>query len=99
MKTDETRTLENMRSEILNEILAERIRQIKFCKDGGDTNAFDKTNTKNDWVAFIAAYAGRASSKVFRNERQLEDFRTNMIKVAALSLAAIEAHDQGLCEP
>lgn len=30
---------------ILQEILNERIRQIEICRHGGDTNAFDKSNT------------------------------------------------------
>ncbi len=41
--------------------------------------------------------AGSAAEKVFRNEREGEAFRDNMVKVAALALAAIEAHDAGYC--
>lgn len=58
---------------------------------------FDKTNTKNDWVAYISAYAGRAAAKVARNEKEGQTFRENMVKVAALAQAAIEAHDAGYC--
>ncbi len=82
---------------IVDEILAERARQVEVCKHGGDTNSFDRTNTQNDWVAYITAYAGRASAKVGKNHLQGETFRENMIKVAALVVAAIEAHDQGFC--
>ncbi|MAT51427.1 MAG: hypothetical protein CMK32_09625 [Porticoccaceae bacterium] len=61
----------------------------------------------NDWVAYITAYAGRAAEKVYRNQRESElngkdscdkkRFRENMVKVAALALAAIEAHENGYC--
>jgi hypothetical protein len=82
---------------ILNEIIAERLRQVDL-KHGGGTVEFDKTNTQNDWVAYIAAYAGRASDKVARNDREGCDFRENMIKVAALAISAIKAYDQGYCQ-
>lgn len=59
---------------------------------------FDKTNSQNDWVAYIAAYSGRASQKVARNEREGQTFRENMVKVAALAQAAIEAYDAGYCK-
>lgn len=58
---------------------------------------FDKTNTQNDWVAYIASYSGRASAKVIRNQTEGQTFRANMVKTAALALAAVEAHDKGYC--
>ncbi|HUU93215.1 MAG TPA: hypothetical protein VM238_18630 [Phycisphaerae bacterium] len=81
---------------ILEEVVAERNRQREL-KHGGDTDAFDRGNSRNDWLAYIMAYAGRAAAKVFRNEREGCQFRENMIKVAALAIAAIEAHDKGYC--
>ena len=77
-------------------IMEERGRQ-RSLKIGGDTDEFDKSNTQSDWVAYICAYAGRASGKVRRNEREGQKFRDNMVKVAALALAAIEAYDNGHC--
>jgi hypothetical protein len=82
--------------DILQQIKAERERQIALAH-GGDTDAFDKKNSRNDWIAYITAYAGDASDKVLKNERNGEDFRTNLVKVAALAIAAIEAHDKGYC--
>ena len=82
--------------EIMVEIDEERERQQEL-KHGGDTDEFDKNNSKNDWVAYISAYSGRAAEKVFRNDRQKEEFRDNMVKVAALAVAAIQAHDKGWC--
>jgi len=79
---------------IVDEIVAERgrARNLAF---GGDTEAFDRANSANDWVAYICAYAGRAAAKCPRNEREHQGFRENMVKVAALALSAIEAHDKG----
>tara|TARA_Y100000310_G_scaffold291992_1_gene320387 strand:+ start:3350 stop:3604 length:255 start_codon:yes stop_codon:yes gene_type:complete len=81
---------------ILNDIQVERDRQ-RSLSHGGDTDTFDKTNSRNDWIAYLAAYSGRAADKVFRNAREKQDFRENMVKVAALAVAAIEAYDDGLC--
>lgn len=80
----------------VTDVLAERERQITL-KHGGDTDAFDKVNTRNDWIAYLNAYSGRAANKVFLNEREGLDFRSNMVKAAALCIAAIEAHDKGYC--
>lgn len=81
---------------VYEQIRQERERQLSL-KHGGNTNEFDKTNSKNDWVACVNAYTGRAADKVYRNERQGEEFRANMVKAGALIVAAIEAHDAGYC--
>ena len=82
---------------IVDEIVDERNRQRDICKHGGNTDSFDKGNSRNDWVAYISAYNGRGAAKCSRNEKEGQDFRANMVKVAALAIAAIEAHDQGWC--
>lgn len=84
------------RNQAVQDILAERERQIALAH-GGNTDEFDQGNSRNDWVAYIAAYVGRASDKVIRNEKEGQTFRANMVKVAALALAAIEAYDNGYC--
>ena len=81
---------------VVADIVAERNRQISL-SHGGDTDKFDKGNSRNDWIAYLNAYSGRAAQKVFRNEKEGQDFRTNMVKTAALCVAAIEAHDKGYC--
>jgi hypothetical protein len=85
----------------LNEaIIADLIEELKHQqskKFGGNTAEFDKTNTQNDWVAYITAYAGRSSARVARNERESCEFRANMVKVAALAILAINAYDKGYC--
>ena len=87
----------SIRDFLLAAIKAERDRQINLCKHGGDTENFDSKNTQNDWIAFIVAYAGRASARCGINRRQSENFAVNMTKVAALALAALEAHVKGYC--
>ena len=81
----------------LSAISKERIRQIGLAY-GGDTEEFDKLNSKNDWVAYIAAYIGRAADKVISNHNTERTFRENMVKAGALCIAAIEAFDKGYCK-
>jgi len=86
-----------IRTNILKAFENERHRQdvLAFA---GSTPDFDATCTPNDWVGFITAYAGRAVDRMPRNIREGATFRENMIKVGALALAAIEAHDNALAE-
>lgn len=81
---------------ILEQIKAERVRQ-KELAHGGDTDSFDKTNTCNDWIAYINAYLGRAARRVLRNDREGQGYRENMIKAGALIVAALEAYDSKHC--
>jgi hypothetical protein len=55
---------------------------------------FDETNTVNDYVAYITAYAGRASEKVLRNEKEGVNSRDMLVKAGALCVAAIESLDR-----
>jgi hypothetical protein len=80
------------RNEIFTEISVERERQ-RSLKWGGNTDKFDAENSMNDWVAYITTYAGRATNAM-RNLKDSCEFRPNMIKVAALAVAAIEAYDK-----
>lgn len=87
-------------SDLMNQILVEVAKERQRQKDlsfAGDTDSFDRTNSRNDWVGYIAAYSGRAAEKCIRNQREGQEFRANMVKVAALAVAAVEAHDQGYC--
>lgn len=70
----------NQREHILNEVSAERDRQSRLFKE-----EFDNRNTVNDWVASINIRLGRmADSKE----------RINLIQIAALAVAAVEALDR-----
>ena len=68
--------------QIYNDIKAERCYQD--LKWGGAEH--DDFHNHRDWVTFIVQYLGRAAAP--------EDFRTSMIKVAALAVAAIEWYDR-----
>jgi hypothetical protein len=81
----------------IDDVLKELQRQVDLDLGGDTTQSFDETNTQNDWVAYISAYSGRAAAKCFRNAREECDFRENMVKTAALAVAAIRAHDKGYC--
>lgn len=52
--------------------------------------SFDDKNTKNDWVTYITMYASQGAKMGESDAR----FRTMMLKVAALAVAAIEAGDR-----
>jgi hypothetical protein len=56
----------------------------------------DSKNTHNDWVAYITSFAGRAGD-TRRNTKEQCDFHRNMVKVAALAISALRAHDKGYC--
>ena len=79
-------------SKVVEKVLGELTREKDF-----DSDEFDKSNSKNDWVAYISAYSGRAADKVFRNEREECDFDENMTKVAALAISALVASEKGRC--
>lgn len=72
-----------------NDIQAERERQ----KTLKDVQAIEASNTTNDFVAYITAYAGRAADKVLRNEREGVNSRDMLVKAGALCVAAVEAID------
>lgn len=74
----------------LEDVIQERQKQLKNGMDD-----FDKVNTKSDWISYVNAYTNRAASKVFIDKKDNQNFRKNMIKVAALALAAAEAYDKG----
>jgi len=73
------------RTEIFKQI--EKEREYQDCKWGEE---FDNKNTLNDWGAYIGVYLGRATDMSASKEAQ----RSNMVKVAALSVAALEAFDR-----
>ena len=84
-----------MSIDIFEEIVIERARAVERHREHGvDIKDFDKFNSRNDWVAYITTYAGRASGKVFSNPKN-DVFRENMLKVINLAMSAIEAYDNG----
>ena len=83
-------------TKVIDEVLAERKHQDE--KFGGPVH--DDGHTGRDWIAFIVEHLGRAGTQVFAGD----NFRKQMIKVAALAIAAVEWYDRGafkpgVCEP
>jgi hypothetical protein len=72
------------REEIIAEILAERERQFNLPGSEWDTK-----NTPNDWLAIAASYCLRGSSRK-HTKPQAEAFEEDLIKAAAVILAALE---------
>ncbi len=85
---------DDVRYFVFLDVREERERQFLLSL-GGNTEEFDKSNTVNDWIAYIIAYLGRAAQKVERNKREQLDTRENLVKAAALCIAAIESLDKG----
>lgn len=77
---------------VYDEIRAEREYQVN--KWG--TDADDTVNTPNDWVAYISHHASRWFKGGFLpyTGGNVEDFRTQMVKTAALAVAAVESLDR-----
>lgn len=74
-----------MRQQIFSEVEAERQHQEQ--KWGND---FDDRNTPYNWSAYIGRYATRN----LIGEVDPAKFRADMVKVAALAVAAIEAYER-----
>ena len=66
--------------------MAERTAQIT---EWGGPDA-DDSNTKLDWVAYIVKHTGKAMTNPFN----LDVFRYQMVRVAALAIAAIATVDR-----
>jgi hypothetical protein len=75
------------RVELFKEIELERAYQ-----DNKWGDEFDKKNTINDWASYINIYLGRACEMGRPKNQQ----RENLIKVAALAIAALERFDENL---
>lgn len=74
------------------EIQAERDAQVaRWGNTSDDTN-----NAPNDWVSYISHYATNWFGNQFPPyaTEVVDDFRTSMIKTAALAIAAIESIDR-----
>lgn len=67
-------------------------KEVEHQQSIGATNT-DNLNTPNDWVAYITSYAGRAAD-TYRNGRENQSFRENLIKVAALCVSALKPNNK-----
>jgi hypothetical protein len=76
-----------MRQKVFEEIDAER--SVQDSKYGGPDH--DDTLGSYDWIAFVARHLGLAVSRPW----DAAVFRSQMVRVAALAVAAIEWVDRG----
>jgi hypothetical protein len=84
IRTEEPQVLRRL--DLYGEIKAERERQD--AKWGGAKH--DDTHTNFDWIVYLTKHVGKAVSWPFDKSR----FRTQMVRVAALAVAAIEWADR-----
>lgn len=84
-----------MKDKILEEIKSERIHQDS--KWGGEWN--DDHHSLSEWISYINVFLGKAALSFYKDrglirKTSLRDFRYFLIKVAAVSIAAIEYADR-----
>jgi hypothetical protein len=79
----------SVQDKVVADILAERQKAVEANK-----GALDSVSTANDWIAFVTAYLGRAAEGVYRNEREGQTFRENMVKAGGLIVSALVAYDR-----
>ncbi len=72
------------------QVMAERLRQNE---QWGGPNHDDKHNSK-DWLRFIADHSDRARRAVNLKQPDWDEHRKQLVEIAALAVAAIEAHDR-----
>jgi hypothetical protein len=84
------------RINILAEIEGERKHQEE--KWGNSTD--DTVNTPNDWVTYIGAYSTKWFPGGFSpySPETVDEFRTSMMKTAAIAVAAVESIDRQRAE-
>lgn len=81
--------------DIAKEVQQERDRQVRLWG-----LKFDAKNTPNDWAAYIINYVAKATYAGRDEVFTPEQFRANMMKVAAIAQAAVLMIDlNGGCAP
>lgn len=71
---------------VIGDVLLER--QYQDEEWGGAEH--DDTHTRQEWVTFLVEHLGRVAGAESR-----EQYRHQLVRVAALALAAIESNDRG----
>lgn len=82
---------------VIAEVAKERESQKSRVYGGVPVAEFDKANRQGDWIAYIVRYASGVHPKL-ETRKDKNDFRTAMIKVAALAVAAVENYDKGYAQ-
>jgi hypothetical protein len=86
----------DLTNHVLDTIYEERKRQVSLHQNEGSAEEFEREHTRNEWIANVVYYMGRATMCSPR-ESAHQDFMANMTKAATLCVAAIEAHYKGYC--
>lgn len=73
------------------ELIQAEIDRQKALPNSAEILAQESANTTNDHIATAIAYLGRASPTVFRNKREGCDVTENLVKAAAVLVAAISS--------
>ena len=81
--------MSSAQQKVITDILAERQKSIDA---GLDKN--DIVSQGNDWIAYTLAYLGRASEGVYRNQKEQQDYRANLVKAGGLIVSALVAYDR-----
>ena len=76
-------------NEARQKVLEDINKEFEYAEGKWD-NSFDDKNTANDWVAYVASYAGRGLTYPWNGAA----FRKAMIKAAVLAISAIETYDR-----
>ena len=74
------------------EVILAEIRQERQKQDQIWGKTFDDRNTLVEWITYITKYAGNA----YTHKWDVYVFRTKMLQVAAIAVAAVEAIDRRL---
>ena len=77
---------------VIATVQSERLRQRE---DWGDRH--DDGHSAGDWTRFLVRHLGRAEQAI--EDRDAATYRRQMVRVAALAVAAVEAHDRALAVP
>lgn len=89
-KKSGTETLDEMDTHMRRELIYTKITEERAYQDERWGEEFDEKNTSNDWCSYICRYATRAASFNLAPK----EYRDNLIRVAALAVAAIETLDR-----
>jgi hypothetical protein len=83
-----TEDVQSQRAALFSEVDIERCHQQALYSP-----AYDDDHQQAEWIALLTRHLGLAVDEGCQGER-CERFRRQMVKVAALAMAALEAHDR-----
>lgn len=83
--------MSSQREVIMHDVLHERVAQDK--QWGGQDH--DDEHLEDDWCHYIAKQNARALTVAMSSKQEsLDEYRSRMVKIAALAIAALESFDR-----